>query len=48
MQLIVIALLVAVCSAIPPVPKIPETFCASGEVEYHAAESTEIGECKLA
>lgn len=44
--LITIACLVAVCSAIPPVPMIPETFSSSGEVEFHEAKQTRMGRCK--
>ena len=31
MKILLVACLVAVCSATPPVPNIPQTFCGSGE-----------------
>lgn len=49
MKLLVLACLVAVCAAgkaPPSAPKIPETFSASGEIEFHQAEKTEFGKCK--
>ena len=45
MKLLLLACLVAVCSAAPPVPKVAETFCADGEIEFHGSERTLFGKC---
>ncbi len=46
MKLLFLACMIAVCSAIPPVPNVAETFCGDGEIEFHETEVTAIGECK--
>ncbi len=45
MKLLLLACLVAVCSAAPSVPEVAETFCADGEIEFHTSERTLIGKC---
>ena len=34
MKLLLVACLVAVCNAAPPVPNIPQVFCGSGEYRF--------------
>ncbi len=46
MKLFFVACLVAVCSANPPTPKVAESFCGDGEIEFHQSEKTDIGKCK--
>ncbi len=47
MKLLLVACLVAVCSAIPPVPNIPQVFCGSGEYRYnHNNIIKKSGKCK--
>ncbi|XP_064392158.1 uncharacterized protein LOC135339811 [Halichondria panicea] len=43
MKLFFVACLVAVCSANPPAPKVAESFCGGGEIEFHQSEKTDIG-----
>lgn len=40
------AVLCALCWAQNPPPSMADTFQASGEVEFHGAESTVFGKCK--
>lgn len=41
------ALLCALCTAQNPPPSMADTFQGMGEVEFHGAESTAFGKCKL-
>ena len=45
MKILLVACLVAVCSAAPPVPNIPQVFCGSGEY-FIRSEGTQFGKCK--
>ena len=47
MKLLLVACLVAVCSAAPPVPVVAPAFCASGEIYFHDSEDTKFGKCNL-
>ena len=47
MKILLVACLVAVCSAAPPVPNIPQTFCGSGENQIFYNGSADIkSKCK--
>ena len=47
MKLLIVACLIAVCAAqAPPVPMIAESFCGTGEIEFHQAEQTLFGKCE--
>ena len=47
MKLLIVACLIAVCTAqMPPVPMIADSFCGSGEIEFHQPEVTLFGKCE--